>query len=80
MLSNLEGCIYLKSNNKLEKVNVVYNEKLYCLKNYLNKIYNNYTLEFNNKILSNYYDNLTLDEIGLKLEIKQSHFNTIIIK
>jgi len=88
MISNLEkinvnfeeGYIYLKSNNKLEKINVNFEEKLFSLKNYLNKIHNNYILEFNNKILSNNYDNLTLDEIGIKFDIKQSHLNTLIIK
>ena len=81
-----DGFIFLETYQKLERINVVLddtnnvNEKLSTIKEYLNKIYDNYQLEFNNVILNKNFDNKLLKDIGIKFNINQNVYNTIKLK
>ena len=53
------------------------NETVIDLKRYLDKIYQNYYLKFNDIILENEYNNLKLSQIGIKFNLKQNDQNTL---
>ena len=77
------GYIFVESNNKIERIKITLdnmnniNEKIADLKTYLDKLYDNYVLKFNNKILNEDFNNQTLNQIGIKLSLEQNIYNTI---
>jgi len=77
------GYIFIETRNKTDRVLIKLdnmnniNEKVIDLKRYLDKIYLNYNLKFNNFILEKEYNNLTLNQIGMKFNLKQNNQNTL---
>ena len=77
------GYIFLNKDDGIERILVTLdninniNEKIIDIKNYIEKLDTNTILKFNDKILDSTYDNLTLDELGLKFNLYQNNFNTL---
>lgn len=77
------GYIFIKNKDKTDRVLIKLdnmnniNEKIIDLKKYLDKIYLNYQLKFNDIILKKENNNLTLNQIGMKFSIDQNKLNTL---
>lgn len=77
------GYIFIETMNKTDRVLIKLdnmnniNETVIDLKRYLDKIYQNYYLKFNDIILENEYNNLKLSQIGIKFNLKQNDQNTL---
>lgn len=77
------GYIFLNKDGGIERILVTLdninniNEKIIDIKNYIEKLDTKAILKFNDKILDSTYDNLTLDELGLKFNIYQNNLNTL---
>ena len=75
--------IFLNKNGRIERICVTLdninniNEKIIDIKNYIDKLDTKTILKFNDKILDSTYDNLTLNEIGLKFNLYQNNLNTL---
>jgi len=77
------GYIFIETWNKTDRVLIKLdnmnniNEKVIDLKRYLDKIYKNYNLKYNDVILEKEYNNLKLSQIGMKFNFKQNNQNTL---
>ena len=77
------GYIFLNKDDGIERILVTLdninniNEKIIDIKNYIEKLDTKTILKFNDKILDSTYDNLTLDELGLKFNLYQNNLNTL---
>jgi len=77
------GYIFIETNNKTDRILIKLdnmnniNEKVIDLKKYLDKIYQNYKLKYNDLILEKEYNNLTLNQIGIKFNLNQNDKNTL---
>jgi hypothetical protein len=77
------GYIFIKNKDKTDRVLIKLdnmnniNEKIIDLRKYLDKIYLNYQLKFNDIILKKENNNLTLNQIGMKFYVNQNKLNTL---
>ena len=77
------GYIFLNNDGRIERILVTLdninniNEKIIDIKNYIGKLSSRTILKFNDKIIDSIYDNLTLDQLGLKFNLYQNNLNTL---
>jgi hypothetical protein len=77
------GYIFLNKEGRIERILVTLDninnidEKIIDIKNYIDKLGSRTILKFNDKILDSTYDNLTLDQLGLKFNLYQNNLNTL---
>lgn len=77
------GYIFLNNDGRIERILVTLdninniNEKIIDIKNYIGKLGSRTILKFNDKIIDSIYDNLTLDQLGLKFNLYQNNLNTL---